>query len=163
MEPCNSSLLRDMNNYIKQTSRTVGTPPITISTTCRKLSSFSVASFGSNSDSLIPKHSLSIMRTALSPAQTSLHVLSWLPPWAPSHMGSPNSWDPKPTMMGSIPMHWSKTSEHYSTMCRKQVTAWQYITPCESIWSLRVVTRCIFCMNHCTQWSFVLTMVFGFK
>ena len=43
MEPCNSILLTHMNKHIKQTSRTVGTPPITISTTCHKYSPFSIA------------------------------------------------------------------------------------------------------------------------
>jgi len=35
-DPCNSILPRDMNKHIKRTSRMVGTPPITISTTCHK-------------------------------------------------------------------------------------------------------------------------------
>jgi len=41
-ESCNSILMRDMNNHTKCTSRTVGTPPITLSTTCHKYSPFSV-------------------------------------------------------------------------------------------------------------------------
>jgi len=47
-EPCNSFLSQDMNKNIKQTSRTVGTPPIPISTTCRKQLPFSVTFSASN-------------------------------------------------------------------------------------------------------------------
>jgi len=57
--------------------------------------------------------------------KSSLPVLIWLHPWATSHMRSMNSWDPKNAVMQSILTLWSKTSEHYSTMHKAKLTAWQ--------------------------------------
>ena len=51
---------------------------------------------------------------------------SGCPPWPPSHMRSPNSWGPKSAVMASNLTLWSKTSEHHSTICKMQGTAWQY-------------------------------------
>jgi hypothetical protein len=41
-DPCNSMLPTDMNKHIQRTSRTVETPPIPISTMCRRQSPFNV-------------------------------------------------------------------------------------------------------------------------
>ena len=92
-----------------------------------------------------------------------LLALIWLPPWAPRHMRSQNSWDPKTAVMESILMLWSKTSEHYSTIPKTQHTVWQYTTALGSFSSIRVVTRRIYRMNNCTQWSSVFAMVSRFK
>ena len=163
MEPCNSILLRDMNKHIKRTSRTVGTPPITISTTCHKPSLFSVASCASKSESTISKPSLSIGRRALPPGKSSHRVLIWLPPRARSHMQRVNSWDPKTAVIESILTLWSKTSEHYSTIHKTQRTAWQYTVARRCFTLITVVTRRIYLMNNCTQWRPVFTMVLRFK
>jgi len=48
--------------------------------------------------------SLSVEKTGLPPAKSSLPVLIWLPPGAPSHLQSPTSWDPKTAVMESILM-----------------------------------------------------------
>jgi hypothetical protein len=94
-EPCNRILPMAMKKHIKRTSRTVGTPRITISTTCLKQSPFSVISSAAKSERSITKALLSVVRTALPPAKFSLPVMIWLPPGASSHMGRLNSWDPK--------------------------------------------------------------------
>jgi len=124
MEPCNSIVPRDTNKHMKQTSMTFGTPPIKISTTCHKWSPCSVAFSASKSESSISKLSLSFGSIMLPPAKSSLLVLIWLPPYAPSHMRSPNSCRPKTTVMESILTLWTKTSEHYSTIHRMERTAW---------------------------------------
>jgi len=162
-EPCNSILPRDMNKHIKRTSRTVGTPQITISATFCKESPFSVAFSASGSENLNYKPSHSVEITALPPAKCSLAVLIWLPPWAPSHIGSTNSWDPKTAMMESILTQWSKTSEHCLTIRKMQRTAWQYTTAHGSLTSIRVITRQICRKNNCTQWSSVFTMALWFR
>jgi len=108
------------------TSRMIGTPPITIPTTCWKYSSLSVAFCASKSESSISKPSLSIRRTALLPAQCSPPVFICQLPWALSHMRNPNSKDPKAAQIEIILTLWSKTSEHYSTLCKMQYTMWQY-------------------------------------
>jgi len=90
---------------------------------------------------------------------SSLPVLLWLPNLAPSYMRSPNSRGPKAAVMKSILMLWSKTSEHYLTIHKTQCTAWQYTATRGSLSSIRVITRRIYQMNHCTQWSSVFTMV----
>jgi len=54
MEPHNSILPRDMNINIKQTIMVVGTPPITISTTCCKVVASSIAFPASKSETLFP-------------------------------------------------------------------------------------------------------------
>jgi len=59
---------------------------------------------------------LSVGRTVLPPAMFSLLVLFGLPPWAPMHMHTPNSRDPKTAMMDSILTLWSRTWEYYSTI-----------------------------------------------
>ena len=145
-----------MNKHMKRLSRTVGTPPITISTTCGKKTPFSVVFSASKSESSISKPSLSVGRTALPPAKSSLPV-------PPSHMRSPNSWGPKTAVMGSILTLRSETSEHYSTIHKTQRTTWQYTAAHGSLSIIRVVTRRIYRMNNCTQWSSVFTMVLRFK
>jgi hypothetical protein len=65
---------------------------------------FQCAFSASKSESSISKPMLSIRRTALPPAKSSLPVLIWLLPWARSHMRSPNSFGPKTTVMESILM-----------------------------------------------------------
>jgi len=114
-------------------------------------------------ESSISKPSLGIGRTALQPAKCSLPVLLWLPPWAPSHMPSPNSWDLKTAVMECILMLWLKTSAHYSRIWKTQCTTGQYTAAQGSFWSKRVVTWRIYLMNNCTQWSSVFTMVLRFK
>ena len=163
MEPRNSILSRDMNTHIKPTSRMVETPPITISTTYHKYSVFNIVSSASGSESSIAKPTLSVRRTALRTAKSSLLVLTWLPPLAPCPMWSPNSWDPKTAVMESILTLWSKASQHYSTILKTQCTARQYSVAHGSLYSIRVVTRRIYRMNNCMQWSSVFTMVLRFK
>jgi len=152
-----------MNKHDKPTSRMVGTSPFTISTTCHKQSHFSVAFSASKLESSISKPSLSIGRTTLPPAKSFLPVLIWLSPWAPSHIQSPTSWDPKTAVMESILMLWSKTSEHYSTIRKTQSAMWQHTAAGGRLWSVRVVTRRIYRMNNCMQWSSVFTMVLRLK
>jgi len=123
MEPCNCSLPRDMNKHIYWTSRTVGMPPITISTTCHKKSPIRIAFLASEWERSICKPSHCVGRTVLTPAKCARPALSWLHPWSPSHMRSPNSWDLKTTVMESILTLWSRTSEHYSTLWKTQHTA----------------------------------------
>jgi len=146
-----------MDTHIKQSSRVVGTPPIAISTTCHQKSPFCITFAASKSESSISKPSLSVGRTALLPAKSSLPGLIRLPPWAPTHMRSPNSWNPKTAMMDRILMLWSKTSEHYSTIRMSQCTKLQYAAARGSLSSIKVVTWRIYRMNNCTQWSSVFT------
>jgi hypothetical protein len=68
-----------MNKHIKPTSKMIGLPPITISTTCHKLSHFSVEFSASSSEISISNPSLSVGRTALPLAKFSLPVMIWLP------------------------------------------------------------------------------------
>jgi len=163
MEPCNSILPRDMNKHIKRTSRTVGTPPIPISTTCYKYSPVRVAFSPSTLESSICTPSLSVRSTAPAPAKSSLLLLIRLPPFAPSHLRSPNSSDPITAMMDSILPLWLKTSEHCSTIHKKQPTACQYSMACRRLSSIWVVTRRIYQMNNCMQWSSVFTIVLKLK
>jgi len=163
MEPCNSILPRDINKHIKWTSRIVGTPPIKISTTCLKWSTFSVTFSASESESWISKPSLSVGRTVLLPAKSSLPALIWLPPSGPSHMRRTNSWDPNPAVMESILMRWSQTSEYYLTIYHTQCTAWQYTAARGSLSHISVITRCIYQINNCIQLSSVCTLVIRFK
>jgi len=109
-----------MNMHTKQTSRTVRTTPITISTTCQMDSPFSVAFSVSKWEGSIPEPSLSVGRTALRPAKSSCPLLIWLPPWAPSHMRSPNSWDSNTAVLESTMTLWSMTSEHCSIIRNTQ-------------------------------------------
>jgi len=147
----NSILPKDKHKHIKRTSRTVGTPPITISTPRHKWSPICVAFYASKWESSITKPSLGVGRTVLLPAKSSLPLLIRLPPRAPSHMRSLNSWDPKTNMVECILTLWSKTSEHYSTIRKAQCTAWHYSAAHGSISSIRVVTRHICRMNNCMQ------------
>jgi len=80
----------EMTQHITQTSRTVATPPLTMSTTCPKWSPVSVTISALKWESSISKPMLIVRRAALPPAMSSLLVLIWLPRWAPSHMWSPN-------------------------------------------------------------------------
>jgi len=75
----------------------------------------------------------------------------------------PKSMVPQNGMMESILMLWSKTSEHHLTIHKTQCTAWQYTAARGSLWSIRVVTRRIYRMNNCTQWSSLFTMVLKLK
>ena len=152
-----------MNQHIQRTSRTFGTPPITISTSCRKESPFSVAFCASKPGNSISMPSLRVGSTALPPAKSSLLDLIRLPPWAPSHMRSLDWWDPKTAVMGSILTLWSKASEHHLTIPKTQCTAWQYTMAHGSVSSITVVTRRIYQLNNCTQWSSIFTMVSSFK
>ena len=68
----------------------------------QQVSPFSIAFSASKSESSISKPSSSVERSVLPPAKSSLPVLIWLPPGAPSHLQSPNSWYPKTAMMESI-------------------------------------------------------------
>jgi len=138
-------------------------PPITISTTCHESSPFSVTFSASKSESSISKPSLSVGRTVLPLIHSSRSVLICLLPWAPSHMWSPKLWDHKTAGMECILKLWAKTSEHYSTIYKSPHTAWQYAAACRRFSSIRVVTRYIYWMNNCTQWSFVFPMVLSFK
>jgi hypothetical protein len=88
----------------KSNLKEVWNASITISTTRRKLSPFSVTFWASKSDCSISKPLLCIEGTALPPAMSPLPVLIWMPPRASSHMRSPNSWDPKTAVMESILM-----------------------------------------------------------
>jgi len=103
--------------------------------------------------------SLSIWSTALLSPMSSLLVQIWLPPSAFSYMRSPNSWDHETAMMESILMPWWMTSEHYSTIHNTKCTTWQYTVACRSLSSIRVVTRRIYRMNCCMEWSSVFTMI----
>jgi len=162
-EPCHSILLRDLHKHIKWTSRTVGTRPITISSTCHKWSHFSIVFSRSISVSFISQHLLRVGRTVPPPAQSTLPALIWQPPWASSHNQSPNSWDPKTTAIESILTQRGKNSDHYSTICRTQCTAWHDIMARVSLLIVRVIITRIYRMNNCTQWSSVFTMVWTFK
>jgi hypothetical protein len=163
MEPSNSILPRDMNMHIQWTSRTVGKPPVTISTMYHKYSPFSVEFLPSKSDSSISKPPPSIGRPALPHTQSSLPVVIWPPPWAPSHMQSTNSLNPKTAVMECIVTHWSKSSEHYLTICKLQCTTQQYPAAHRSVSSISVITTHKYRMNDCTQCSSVFTMVLRFK
>jgi len=162
MEPCNSILQRHKNQRIDRTSRKVGTPPITISTTCHKYSPFSVAFSAAKSEISGSKPSLSVGKTALLPAKSSLPALIWLPPSGSSCVRNPNSCDPKTAAMESILTLWSMTPEDYSTIPRMQRTAWQYAVARGRLSSIWVVMRRIYKMNNCTQWSTVFPMVLRF-
>jgi len=163
MEPCNSILPYDMNQYIYQTSRMVGTRPIGISTTCRKYAALSIAFSASKTENSISKPTLSIGRTVLPLAKSSLLVLIWLPPWASSQMQSPNSLDPKTAVMESILTLWWKTSENYLTTGKMQCTAWQYTAVSGRLSSIEVITICMYRMNTCRQWRSVFSMVLRFQ
>jgi len=113
----------------------------------------------SKSESSISKPSPGIGRIAQPPSKSSLLVRIWLPPWAPSHMWSPNWSDPKTAMMESMLTLQSKTSEHYSTKLKMQCSVWQYTMAHGGSSSIRVITECIYRMNNCTQWSDVFTTV----
>jgi len=152
-----------MNKHIKWTSRVVATPPITISTTCRKISPFNIAFSASKAESSISKLLLSIGRSALPPAKSNIMVLIWLPPWAPCHMRSPNYRDPKAAVRETILMLWSQTADHYSTISKTQLTVWQYTAARRSWLSICVVTQCIYQMNNCLQCSSLFTMALRFK
>jgi len=78
-ESWNSILPRDLNNCIKRTSRTIGMPSITITTTCHKWSPFNVAFSASKSESSISKPSLSFRTTVLPAAKCCFPVVIWLP------------------------------------------------------------------------------------
>jgi len=162
MERCNSIRPRDMNKHIQWTSRTVGSPRITISTTCRKWLPFSVAFSASQSESSIAKRSLSIGRTPQPPEKSCRPVVIRLPPGAPGQMWSPNSWDPNTSLLERILMLWSKTSEQYLIIRKTQRTTWQYTIACGSKSSIIVLTWHLYRMNNCMQWSSVLSMVSRF-
>jgi len=100
---------------------------------------------------------------ALSPSESSLSVLMWRPPWAPCRMQSLNICDPTTAVKDSILRRKSKTSVHYSTLCKRQPTMYQYTTAHGCFWRTIVITRYIYPMNNCTQWSSVFTMAFRFK
>jgi len=151
-----------MKKHIKPTSRTVGTPPITMSTTCNKTSSFSVAFSALKSERSISKPSLSVVRTALQPANSSLPVIVWLPAWTLSNRWSPTSSDTKTALMESILTLCSNTSEHYLTIRTRRRTACQFIPVRGSLSSLRVVSYCIYRMNNCMRWSSLFTKVLRF-
>jgi len=162
-EPCRCISPRAMTKRINRTSRTVGMPSITISTTCCNQSHFSVAFSHSTSESSISQYSGCIGRTALPPANSSFPVPMWLDPWAPSHMRSPNSWDHPTAVMELLLMLWSKTLEYYSRFRKTQSTVRQYTMAHGSSSSIRVVRRRIYRMNNCMQWSSVYTMISNFK
>ena len=105
--------------------------------------------------------SVSIGRIGLPPAKSSLPVL--ISPSALSHIWSPNLWHPKTTMMESILMLWSKTSEHYSTIGKKECTTWQYTAVRGSLSNIQVITRHIYWLNNGMQWSSIFTMILQFK
>jgi len=121
-EPCNCLLPRYMIKHTKQISRTVGIPPITISTIYCKKFPFSVAFSTSKSVGSISKPSLSVGRTTLQPSKPSLPALIWLPPGAPSYMHSLNSCDLKTTLVETILTGLSSTSEHNLTILQMQHT-----------------------------------------
>jgi len=121
-EPCNSILLRGMVKNIKRTSRTVGAPPITISTTWDKSSPFSIAFSASKSESSISKPLPSFGITVLPPARFAQPVLIWLPPWAPCYTQSPNLCYPETAVMENILSLWTKTSEYALTIRKTQCT-----------------------------------------
>jgi hypothetical protein len=71
--------------------------------------------------------------------------------------------EPKTAVMESILMLRSKTSEHYSTIRKTQCTVWQYTAAHGSLSSIGVITRRIYRMNNCTQWSCVFPKLLRFK
>jgi hypothetical protein len=128
-----------------------------------QVSASSVAFSASNSESSISKPSLSVERTALPPAKSSLAALTWLTSWAPSHMWSLNSWYPKTTVMESILMLRSQTFVHYWTIHKMECTTSQSSTALWTIRSIPVVTSRIYPMNNSRQWRSVFTMLLRLK
>jgi len=81
----------------------VATPSITISTTCHKQSPFRVAFSASKFESSISKPTLSIGRTALLPAMSSLPVLTGLPPLSSQSSAKPQFKEPQHGHNGKHP------------------------------------------------------------
>jgi len=115
------------------------------------------------SQSTISQPSLSIRKTALLPAKSSLQVLIWLPHRAPSHMQIQNSWDPTTAVMDRILMRPLNMLEHYLTIGKKRHTMWLYTAAHWSLSSIRVIPRLIYQVNNCTQWRSVFNIVLRFK
>ena len=159
MESCNRILTRVMNKHIKWTSRTVGKPPITMSTPCHKKSPFSVAFSASKPESSISKPSLSIGRTALRLQSPPFWCWSGCPPRARSYIRSIKAWHPETAVLEGILTVWSNTLEHYLAIRKIQCTAWQYTAAHGNLSSIHVVTWHIYRMNNCTLWSSVFTVV----